>query len=78
MIVGENRGEALLALADDLSALQEIYIPDEGLGRKTLDADFALSPRARLARPHYSKLGLLLIMLNVEDLPGPDGTNHSL
>jgi hypothetical protein len=78
MLVGENREEALLAFAYNLSALQQVHIPNEGFGRQALDADFTLPPRARLARPYHSKLGLLLIMLDVEDLSGADGTNHSL
>lgn len=72
----ENRNT--LAFSHDLSALKQIYIPDERLGRQAFDANFTLPPCARFADPHYAELGLILIVLNVEDLACPDWPDNSL
>ena len=58
--------------------MEQIYIPDERLGRQALDADFPLPSRALLAHPDDSKLGLILIVLDMEDLACPDRADHSV
>jgi hypothetical protein len=58
--------------------VEQVHIPDGGLGRLSLDADFALSWCALFAYPHDSKLGLILIMLHMEDRACPDRADHTL
>ena len=43
-----------------------------------MDADSAFPLRALLANPHNSKLGLLLLMLDMENRPCPDRADHSV
>jgi hypothetical protein len=58
--------------------MKQVHIPDCGLRRQALDADSALSLRALLANPHNSKLGLILLMLDVENLACLDRADHSV
>ena len=67
-----------LPFSRGLGAMQQIHIPNERLRRHAFDADFTLPSCALFADPHYPKLGLILIVLEVEEFTGLDRANHSL
>jgi hypothetical protein len=58
--------------------MQQIHIPNERLRRQAFQTDLTLSSRALLANPNNSKLRLILIMLEMENLARSNGTDQSL
>jgi len=73
----ENRG-AVLTLADKLATMKQVHIPNGGLGRQALDADSTLFRCSLFANPHNSKLGLILLVLDMKNRASPDRTDHSM
>jgi hypothetical protein len=58
--------------------VDQIYIPNKRLSRQAFDANFTLSSGACLAHPHDPKLGLIFIVLNMDDPACPDRADESL
>jgi hypothetical protein len=58
--------------------VEQIHIPDGWLGGQALDADSTLSLGAWFADPHHSELGLIVVVLHVENLACLHRANHSV
>jgi hypothetical protein len=67
-----------LPFSSDLTAVQQIHIPDSRLGWQSFDSNFSLSSSAKPAHPHHTKLRLVVLILQMQNRACPYRTHHPL